>query len=364
MSRWSAPLALFLLLAAAPLAAQPCACDCDADSAVRVNELTLGVNIALARLPLSRCFAADLDGDARVVVAELISAVRAALNGCPSSQARLALAAARQRFAALEARSYDYNYRRFCFCFDPPDVDIEVRNDEIVSIRDVTSGLEVTPQDPNAYLSIPQLFDFIDNALGFADVIDVEYDAVTGVPLSISVDFQKEAVDDELGIRISDFHSVAAEECRSDADCNGPAAQCVEPGGFVGCGICQDLEGECAVDSDCGGDLICDFSTPSACSCQGPVLVCQSGCAGDGDCDEGETCDTGRHCRATPCATGDDCPAQFRCVEGDAVCQRRSCGGDGDCASTGRCVNAFCYDDFGTCQATPPRNSARLRRLR
>jgi len=346
---------LVVLLAAAPLVAQPCACDCDADSAVRVNELTLGVNIALERLPLSRCFAADLDGDARVVVAELISAVRAALNGCPNSQARLALQEARQRFAQLAAPNYEYDYQRACFCFDPSNVHIEVRNDEIVSIRDLSSGLEVVPQDPNAYLTIPQLFDFIDSALTFADVVDAEYDPASGVPLSLAVDFQREAVDDEIGIRIFDLRVIAADACRGDSDCGEVADQCIEPGGFVGCGICEDLQDECAVDSDCAGDLICEPLRPPSCpACAGPVHICQMGCDGNQACVEGEGCAADRHCRAKPCATDEDCPQHFDCDERDQVCARRACGLDGDCADAGRCVKGSCYRDFGSCEAIPP----------
>jgi hypothetical protein len=347
-------LLLTLQLRATPLVAQSCPCDCDADLAVRVHELTLGVNIALERRPLFDCFAADVDGDERVEIAELISGVDAGLNGCAAIEARRTLAAARARFEHLAAHNYDYNYQRSCFCFDPHNVDIEVRDDEIVSIREKASGREVVPQDPNAYLTIPQLFDFIDDALGYADVIEVEYEETTGVPRSLEIDFFVPAVDDELAIRIADFRVVVEGACRSDADCDGPASRCIEPGGFVGCGICQHLEDPCTFDADCPGDLICELSPPSACSCQGPVLVCQQGCGGDGDCAEGENCAADRHCRAKPCSSAPDCPAQFRCSEGAGVCQRLPCSEEDDCAGSGRCVNAFCYDDFGSCEAIPP----------
>jgi len=346
--------ALLILLCAAPLAAQSCPGDCNGDAAVAVNELTLAVNIALERRSVADCFAADRNFDGRVVVSELISAVRVALDGCPSVAARAAFEAARQRFAALGAHSYDYNYQRFCFCFDPPDVDIQVRADTIVSIRDAQSGLEVAPQDPNAYLTIPQLFDYIDSALRTADVINVTYDEQTGVPRSLSIDFQEEAVDDEISISVPDFQIVEDTSCRGDTDCAEPASQCVEPGGFIGCGVCQNLEGECTVDTDCSGDLVCALSSPSACSCQGPVLVCQEGCGGDGDCVEGQICDAERHCRARPCNTANDCPTQFVCVEDGGVCARRACADDVDCAAPGRCVNTLCYGDFGTCEAIPP----------
>lgn len=59
-----------------------CAGDCDGDGAVRIDELIVGVDLALRDAPAAACAALDADGDDRVVVAELIAAVAAALNGC------------------------------------------------------------------------------------------------------------------------------------------------------------------------------------------------------------------------------------------------------------------------------------------
>jgi hypothetical protein len=59
-----------------------CAGDCDADGAVAINELILGVNIALGAADLSVCGAFDRDASGGVEVAELILAVRASLSGC------------------------------------------------------------------------------------------------------------------------------------------------------------------------------------------------------------------------------------------------------------------------------------------
>jgi hypothetical protein len=49
---------------------------------VSVDDLILGVNVALGIQPLARCAAADRDGDGQVGVAELILAVNRALGGC------------------------------------------------------------------------------------------------------------------------------------------------------------------------------------------------------------------------------------------------------------------------------------------
>jgi hypothetical protein len=79
-------LALFLLFAMAvarsdPAVAQICVGDCNDDGAVEINELILGVNIALNLLDLSECANLD-DGQGMVTVARLIAAVNSALCDC------------------------------------------------------------------------------------------------------------------------------------------------------------------------------------------------------------------------------------------------------------------------------------------
>jgi hypothetical protein len=59
-----------------------CAGDCNGDGMVTVNELILGVNIALGTQPASVCTAIDTNGDGMVTINELIAAVTRALNGC------------------------------------------------------------------------------------------------------------------------------------------------------------------------------------------------------------------------------------------------------------------------------------------
>ena len=59
-----------------------CSGDCSGDGTVTVNELVLGVNIALSAVALSECASFDVDGDGAVAINELIAAVNSALNGC------------------------------------------------------------------------------------------------------------------------------------------------------------------------------------------------------------------------------------------------------------------------------------------
>lgn len=68
-------------LTSAPVWAQ-CAGDCDENGAVAVNELVLGVNVALDRASLAGCLSLDGDDSGTVAVNELVAAVNNALRGC------------------------------------------------------------------------------------------------------------------------------------------------------------------------------------------------------------------------------------------------------------------------------------------
>jgi hypothetical protein len=78
--------ALALLTAATAVRAQQtCTGDCNGDGMVTINELILGVNIALGSQPLSACPAFDCENNQMVPINCLIQGVNNALNGCNPS---------------------------------------------------------------------------------------------------------------------------------------------------------------------------------------------------------------------------------------------------------------------------------------
>ncbi len=70
-----------VVLHSAPVAAA-CGGDCDGDGEVTVNELVLGVNIALGTAEVAQCPSLDADASDDVTINEIIAAVGNALNGC------------------------------------------------------------------------------------------------------------------------------------------------------------------------------------------------------------------------------------------------------------------------------------------
>jgi len=77
--------ACLLALALASVASAQCTGDCNDDGSVAINELIVGVNIALGSAAVSGCPSFDVNSDGSVAINELIAAVNAALNGCPAT---------------------------------------------------------------------------------------------------------------------------------------------------------------------------------------------------------------------------------------------------------------------------------------
>ena len=78
-------LLLLALVVAAPAVAQPCPGDCNGDGMVRVDEMIVGVRIALGEGVVADCPAFDVNSDGTVAIDELIRAVGSTLNGCPAT---------------------------------------------------------------------------------------------------------------------------------------------------------------------------------------------------------------------------------------------------------------------------------------
>jgi hypothetical protein len=59
-----------------------CRGDCDGNHTVAVNELVIGVSVALGTAAVDACPAMDGDGNGQVAISELIAAVASLLEGC------------------------------------------------------------------------------------------------------------------------------------------------------------------------------------------------------------------------------------------------------------------------------------------
>lgn len=82
--RWFVMRIVALSVVRAGAAWAACQGDCQGDGAVTIDELILGVNIALGAAPVQECDAIDGDRDGTVTVDEIIGAVNSAVGGCPA----------------------------------------------------------------------------------------------------------------------------------------------------------------------------------------------------------------------------------------------------------------------------------------
>lgn len=84
MNRLVVSLLVSGVLLAAPTAglAGPCRGDCDADGHVDVDELVLGVGVALGARPVAECSCLDSDQNGRIGIDEVLDAVADSLSGC------------------------------------------------------------------------------------------------------------------------------------------------------------------------------------------------------------------------------------------------------------------------------------------
>jgi hypothetical protein len=348
------------LLASTGVAQAVCPCDCDGDGEVRVDEITTGVGIALGRILIEQCPRSDPEGDGSVSITDLIGGVDAVIHGCASTHQRAELERNRELWSHGERLpSHQYRLHRGCFCPPPNDLLVTVIDRDSVEIVDPDSGEPIDNLDAYFPVTIDDLFDLVDDAIDHADFVEVDYDPVWGAPIRIAIDYLQQAVDDEVSFLLSDLQPFQGNDCRDTSDCDNTGALCIEPGGFVGCGICDDRADECSVDEDCAADTLCRRQPKLSCgACDGePILTCQEGCVSDAECRDGEVCGDDGHCSLARCLTSVDCNNYFDCSLPDdartGICERRLCTADVDC-NDGLCVNAQCYGSFGHCEIVPP----------
>ncbi len=118
-------------------------------------------------------------------------------------------ASAQSRWRNANVSHYRYSLRVGCFCAftQRMPLTIEVANGVIRSMS-YSDGTPVPAgQAPifARYSTIDALFDYTAEALRQADEIKIQYDPTYGFPANVQIDFIKQAIDDELGLTVTDF---------------------------------------------------------------------------------------------------------------------------------------------------------------
>ena len=123
-----------------------------------------------------------------------------------------------QKWEKSKSSDYEFDYNVGCFCVAHTPAKIVVYADTVYQVLNPDTRdslmLEIggnTPQYAgklfkDSYKTIDELFDVIRDARKRdAHKIQAEYNPDNGIPVSISIDYIKDAVDDEIGYTVSGY---------------------------------------------------------------------------------------------------------------------------------------------------------------
>jgi hypothetical protein len=137
-------------------------------------------------------------------------ALLATASGCgildPDDGARSDLEVNRERWESVRPQSYSMVLRRLCFCIEAAigPVRISVVGTTATQRVYVDSGEPVPGDLAPHFPTVDGLFDVIKDAMD-RDVhqLRVTYDGDTGIPVDIWIDYEANAVDEELGYQVT-----------------------------------------------------------------------------------------------------------------------------------------------------------------
>lgn len=99
-----------------------------------------------------------------------------------------------------EARieSYEYQYRRSCFC-PPLEARVRVQGGEVAEAFYTADGTYLSDSESEGLYTVSELFTVVQNAINEgAHSLEVDYHATLGYPTRIAIDWDEQVVDDEI----------------------------------------------------------------------------------------------------------------------------------------------------------------------
>jgi hypothetical protein len=142
----------------------------------------------------------------------LLFAVILVLSACSGGSA---LQQNRGKWEGQNFDHYRFTVVVTCFCiFAGAEVTYEVQNGQILNQTvQPHPDRQIDPAEINQYYqeynTIEKVFNFLEQATDEADEVTVEYDPIYGYPIEITIDYAKEAIDDELYLTLSNFEPLA-----------------------------------------------------------------------------------------------------------------------------------------------------------
>lgn len=144
------------------------------------------------------------------------------LTACSAVVPKSEVERAREKWEDAKVSHYRFNLFIGCFCVYSQDMPliVEVKDGQVISMqyqsgKDIEAGnLEYFQR----FATFEKLFNEIENGFASkgsdgttgsqAEEVKVTYDEAYGFPTQVSIDFIKNAVDDELGLTVSNFEKL------------------------------------------------------------------------------------------------------------------------------------------------------------
>ncbi|MGH7481002.1 MAG: DUF6174 domain-containing protein [Longimicrobiales bacterium] len=115
---------------------------------------------------------------------------------------------------AAALANYDIDYQRVCAClpqFLEPVV-LQIRDDTVHAVLELTGGEPIQDPPPNFYLTVDEIFDLLQDAIdGRAERIRAQFDPELGYPFLAQVDYQLAVGADEVEVRVANLQATTAE---------------------------------------------------------------------------------------------------------------------------------------------------------
>ena len=104
------------------------------------------------------------------------------------------------------AASYSVQITRRCLCEDPYDVELEIVDGEIVSGTHVFSGDPLTEGELAEQLTLPDLFDLVEDALDRrVPSVSVSYNAENGFVQYLLIDYSEAGTSDDVEYAVEEY---------------------------------------------------------------------------------------------------------------------------------------------------------------
>jgi len=125
------------------------------------------------------------------------------------------VAAGRSAWRAAALVDYEYGYRKYCACHpdSPPETIVTVRGGAVVGVRhrpvDATNEVQAERRNLAYYWTIDELFDLIESAQRRGASVRASFDPQRGYPTEITIDYDNNAIGDELDVRLTTVTALA-----------------------------------------------------------------------------------------------------------------------------------------------------------